>query len=452
MLQTIVNAFKVADLRKKMLFTALIVLIFRIGSAIPVPFTNIGEAGIIADPNAGTFMNYLSMMTGDAFNYGTIFAMSITPYINSSIIMQLLAVAIPALERLQKEGEEGRKKIASITRFVTIALGLLQSTAYFFYLRSQGYIVKDASGANFTGFAAVFQALVIILTFTAGTALIMWLGERINEKGIGNGISIILFAGIVSRIPTLLATLFGKEAGGYFWRGGPYYVLAPVVAIILVLMIAFIVWMDNAERRIPVQYAKRVVGRKMYGGQSTHIPIKVNMSGVMPVIFASSILSLPPTIEMFVSSKIKEGGFWEGFFKIFSAEHWVYSIIYFVMIIAFAYFYASIQYNPIEMSKNIRDNGGSIPGIRPGEPTSRYIGKILNRITLLGALLLRVVALFPIIFSQVTTFFLGMWQEGASMNVSLGGTSIIILVGVALETVKQHESQMMMRHYKGFLD
>ena len=264
MLQTIVNAWKIADLRKKMIFTALIVLIFRIGSAIPVPFTNIGAEGIIADPNAGTFMNYLSMMTGDAFNYGTIFAMSITPYINSSIIMQLLAVAIPALERLQKEGEEGRKKIASITRFVTIALGILQSTAYYFYLRSQGYIVKDASGANFTGFAAVFQALVIILCFTAGTALIMWLGERINEKGIGNGISIILFAGIVSRIPTLFATLFGKDAGGYFWRGGPYYFLSPLVAIILILMIAFIVWMDNAERRIPVQYAKRVDGRKMY--------------------------------------------------------------------------------------------------------------------------------------------------------------------------------------------
>ncbi len=447
MLQTIVNAWKIADLRKKMIFTALIVLVFRVGSAIPVPFTNIGEAGIIADPNAGTFMNYLAMMTGDAFTYGTIFAMSITPYINSSIIMQLLAVAIPALERLQKEGEEGRKKIASITRFVTIALGVLQSTAYYFYLRSQGYLVESASGK---GFAAVFAAFVIILCFTAGTALIMWLGERINEKGIGNGISIILFAGIVSRIPTLIATLFGST--GYFSHGGPYYFLSPLVAIILILMIAFIVWMDNAERRIPVQYAKRVVGRKMYGGQSTHIPIKVNMSGVMPVIFASSILSLPPTIQMFVSSKLSEDSGWNTFFKIFTAEHWAYGIIYFVFIIAFAYFYASIQYNPIEMSKNIRDNGGSIPGIRPGEPTSRYIGKVINRMTLLGALLLSVVALFPILFSQVTTFFLNMWQEGASMNVSLGGTSIIILVGVALETVKQLESQMMMRHYKGFLD
>ena len=454
MLQTIINAFKIAELRKKMLFTALIILIFRIGSAIPVPFTNIGAAGILANTDGATFMNYLTMMTGDAFNYGTIFAMSITPYINSSIIMQLLAVAIPALERLQKEGEEGRKKIASITRVVTIALGLLQSTAYYFYLRSGGttaktFLVTDpATGANYTGFAGVFQALVIILCFTAGTALIMWLGEQINEKGIGNGISMILFAGIVSRIPTLITQIIS-----YMQQGGPYYALSPIVLVILVAMIAFIVWMDNAERRVPVQYAKRVVGRKMYGGQSTHIPIKVNMSGVMPVIFASSILSLPPTIEMFVGSKIKADSFWDKFFGIFAQTHWAYAIIYFVFIIGFAYFYASIQYNPIEMSKNIRDNGGSIPGIRPGEPTSRYIGKILHRITLLGALLLSVVALFPIVFSQITSFCLDkFWQAGASMNISLGGTSIIILVGVALETVKQLESQMMMRHYKGFLD
>lgn len=445
MLKTFINAWKIADLRKKMLYTALIVLIFRIGSAIPVPFTNIGEFGIIADPNAGTFMNYLSMMTGDAFNYGTIFAMSITPYINSSIIMQLLAVAIPALERLQKEGEEGRKKIASITRFVTVALGLLQSTAYYFYLRSQNKLVTDIAGNNFTGFAAVFQAIVIIACFTAGTALIMWLGEQINDKGIGNGVSIILFAGIVSRIPTLITSLYGPK-NGYIARGGAFIPLSIFVGLLLIAMIAFIVWMDNAERRVPVQYAKRVVGRKMYGGQNTHIPIKVNMSGVMPVIFASSILSLFPTIQMFISADKIKGTFWEKFFNLFTASHWAYGIIYFVLIIAFAYFYSSIQYNPIEMSKNIRDNGGSIPGIRPGEPTARYIGKIINRITLLGALLLSVVALVPILFSQITTLF------NRPMNVSLGGTSIIILVGVALETVKQLESQMMMRHYRGFLD
>ena len=399
MLQTIINAWKIADLRKKILFTALIIFIFRLGAAIPVPFTNIAEGGILQGAAEGTFMSYLSMMTGDAFAYGTIFAMSITPYINASIIMQLLAVAIPPLERLSKEGEEGRKKIAAITRFVTVGLGLMQSTAYYFYLRNQNYLMTDDSGAKFTGFAAVFQALLIILCLTAGTAFIMWLGEQINSKGIGNGISMILFAGIVSRIPSMV-----MQVVYYFQRGGAYYVLAPIVGVMALLMIAFIVWMDNAERRIPVQYAKRVVGRKMYGGQSTHIPMKVNMSGVMPVIFASSILSLPPTIQMFVD--IKEGGFWEGFFGIFQATHPVYVVIYFVMIIFFAYFYAQIQYNPIEMANNIRKNSGAIPGIRPGKPTSDYIAKILSRLTLMGALLLSVVALFPTVFSQVATFFL----------------------------------------------
>lgn len=444
MFKTFVNAWKIPELRKKILFTAFILLIFRIGAAIPVPFINVGAEGIFSGSEMqGTFMEYLTMMTGDAFNYGTIFAMSITPYINSSIIMQLLTVAIPALERLSKDGEEGRKKIASITRFVTIALGILQSTAYYFYLRGNGYLMKNADGAAFTGFAAVFQALVIIICFTAGTALIMWLGEQINSNGIGNGVSLILFAGIVSRIPSIGAQLFSSD-GGYFSFGGAWAVLAVSVVIIYLLMIAYIVWMDNAERRIPVQYAKRVVGRKMYGGQNTHIPIKVNMSGVMPIIFASSILSLPPTINLFVNAK--EGTGLATFFGLFTSAHWAYGIMYFVLIIFFAYFYASIQYNPIEMANNIRKNSGAIPGIRPGKPTSDYIKKILSRITLLGALLLSVVALFPIIFQQVTK------AAHHEMAISLGGTSIIILVGVALETVKQLESQMMMRHYKGFLD
>ncbi len=444
MFKTFVNAWKIPELRKKILFTAFILLIFRIGAAIPVPFINVGAEGIFSGSQMqGTFMEYLTMMTGDAFNYGTIFAMSITPYINSSIIMQLLTVAIPALERLSKDGEEGRKKIASITRFVTIALGVLQSTAYYFYLRGNGYLMGLEDGAVFKGFDAVFQALVIIICFTAGTALIMWLGEQINSNGIGNGISLILFAGIVSRIPSIGAQLFSSD-GGYFSFGGAYAVLAVSVVIVYLLMIAYIVWMDNAERRIPVQYAKRVVGRKMYGGQNTHIPIKVNMSGVMPIIFASSILSLPPTINLFVNAK--EGSGLATFFGLFTSAHWAYAIMYFVLIIFFAYFYASIQYNPIEMANNIRKNSGAIPGIRPGKPTSDYIKKILSRITLLGALLLSVVALFPIIFQQVTK------AAHHEMAISLGGTSIIILVGVALETVKQLESQMMMRHYKGFLD
>ena len=445
MLKTIANAWKIPDLRKKILFTALILLIFRIGAAIPVPFVNAGQDGIFNDSvMSGTFMEYLNMMTGNAFNYGTIFAMSITPYINSSIIIQLLTVAIPALERLAKDGEEGRKKIATITRYCTVALGLLQSTAYYFYLRGNGFLLKDADGAVFTGFAAVFQALVIILCLTAGTALIMWLGEQINEKGIGNGISLILFAGIVARVPTIFAQLFSAD-GGYFSYGGAYAVLSVAVVICLLLMIAYIVWMDNSERRIPVQYAKRVVGRKMYGGQSTHIPMKVNMSGVMPVIFASSILSLPPTINLFIG--VEETSNWyKYFFGLFQSDSWVYAIMYFLLIIFFAYFYASIQYNPIEMANNIRKNSGAIPGIRPGKPTSDYIQKILSRITLLGALLLSVVALFPVLFQLITT------ACKVPMQVSLGGTSIIILVGVALETVKQLESQMMMRHYKGFLD
>ena len=438
MFQTFINAWKIADLRKKLLYTALIVLIFRIGSALPVPFVNITE-GLITDANANNFMTYLSMMTGDAFNYGTLFAMSITPYINASIIIQLLTVAIPPLEKLAKEGEEGRKKISSITRYTAIGLAAMQSTAYYFYIRAQGYLTVAEDGTKFTGFFAVLQALVIILCYTAGAALLMWLGEQVNDKGIGNGISIILFAGIVSRMPTTLYSLYQ-----YMDKGGAYFVLIPIAFIIMILMIAYIVWMDNAERRIPVQYAKRVVGRKMYGGQNTHIPIKVNMCGVLPVIFASSILSLPPTIEMFVT--VKEGGFWEGFFSIFQQDHWAYALMYFVLIIFFAYFYAAIQYNPIEMANNIRRNSGAIPGIRPGKPTSDYITKILSRITLLGALLISVVALFPILFSQVTALF------DKQVNLSLGGTSVIIMVGVALETVKQLESQMMMRHYKGFLD
>ena len=440
MISTFINAWKVADLRKKIIFTALIVLIFRIGAAIPLPFTNITES-IVSDTDE-TFFGYLAMMTGEAFSMGTIFALSITPYINSSIIIQLLSVAIPALERLSKEGEEGRKKIATITRYTTIALALLQSTAYFIYLRAQGYVIPDPDTQQaFTGFPGVLQGITVVLCLTAGSTFVMWLGEQINDKGIGNGISIILFAGIVARFPSTIRILYE-----YFEYGEAYYALVPIVVICLLAMIAFIVWMDNAERRIPVQYAKRVVGRKMYGGQSTHIPIKVNMSGVLPVIFASSILSVVPTVQMlfFNDGETSEG--LEKFFGIFATDHWAYAIMYFFLILFFAYFYASIQYNPVEMANNIRKNSGMIPGLRPGKPTSDYIKKILGRMTLLGALLLSVVALFPNIITLFTNLI------GSPLTLSLGGTSLIIVVGVALETVKQLESQMMMRHYKGFLD
>ena len=441
MFQTFINAWKIVDLRKKLLFTALIIFIYRIGSALPVPFVDIASNGLFGEEAAGTFLTYLSMMTGNAFNYGTLFALSITPYINASIIIQLLAVAIPALQKLSKEGEEGRKKMNKITRYSAIALGLLQSIAYYFFIKSQGFLVGDANGKAFTGFSAVLQAVVVILCYTAGTALVMWLGERINEKGIGNGISMILFAGIVARMPTTIYNLYQ-----YFDRGGAYFVLVPIAAAALIGMIFFIVWMDNAERRIPVQYAKRVVGRKMYGGQSTHMPIKVNMCGVLPVIFASSILSILPTIAMFAPGE--EGGFWNKLTTVWLGQtHPFYGTIYFIFIIFFAYFYAAIQYNPIEMADNLRKNSGSIPGIRPGKPTVSYITNILNRMTLIGALLLSVVAMFPIIYSQIA----GLFTE-YGMNLAVGGTSIIIMVGVALETEKQLESQMMMRHYKGFLD
>ncbi len=449
MIKTFINAWKVPDIRKKLLFTCFIILIFRLGSFIPVPFLNIATE--IDTGKGNTILTYLSLMTGSAFNYGTVFAMSITPYINASIIMQLLAVAIPALERLQKEGEEGRKKIASITRVVTVALGLLQSLAYFFYLRSSGYLLKNADGTAFTGFAAVFQAIVIILVLTAGTAVIMWLGEQITLKGIGNGISIILFAGIVSRFPTLIKQLFQ-----YLDTGRTVYkILVPVVCVFFLLMVAYIVFMDNAERRLPIQYAKRVVGRKQFGGQSTHMPIKVNMSGVLPVIFASSILSIPATVQMFISSDKYTGTFWEDFFNAFQSDSWWYAAMYFVGIIFFAYFYSTIQYNPIEMANNLRKNNGAIPGIRPGKPTSDYIFRVLSRLTLIGALMLSVVALAPLIYSLVCDMAIKPLTENGNdggMSISLGGTSIIIMCGVALETVRQLESQLMMRHYKGFLD
>lgn len=449
MIKTIINAFKIPEIRKKLLFTAFIILIFRIGSVIPVPFLNIVEEIEVGKGNS--ILTYLSLMTGSAFTYGTIFAMSITPYINASIIMQLLAVAIPALEKLQKEGEEGKKKITTITRFVTVGLGVLQSLAYFFFLRSSGYLMTDANGAAFTGFDAVFQAVVIIAVLTAGTAVIMWLGEQITIDGIGNGISIILFAGIVSRFPTLIRQLFQYLQTGRL----VYKILVPVVIVIFFFMIAYIVLLDNAERRLPIQYAKRVVGRKMYGGQNTHMPIKINMSGVLPIIFASSILSLPGTVQMFLKNQPAEDSFWGKFFDAFQGDSWVYAVLYFLLIIFFAYFYSTIQYNPIEMANNLRKNNGAIPGIRPGRPTSDYIFRILSRLTLIGALMISVVALFPIVYSLICEAAIPPLQEGGEgggMSISLGGTSLIILVGVALETVRQLESQMMMRHYKGFLD
>jgi len=412
----------------------MIIIVFRIGSVIPVPFLDMSAlATAMNGMNEGnTMLAYLNTLSGGAFANATLFAMGVTPYINSSIIMQLLTVAIPPLERMAKEGEAGRRKIGTITRYVTVGLGLVQGGAYWYYLHKSGVTVYTE------GFSLVFSAIVIILVFTAGTALMMWLGEQINTNGIGNGISILLFAGIVAQLPYTLSML------GQFWKlagegSTQFYFLVPLWIVIFVAIVWVITFMQDSERRIPIQYAKRVVGRKMYGGQSSHLPIKVALGGVLPIIFASSILSIPGTINLF--AKVKDG-FWGAFFNAFDTSGWLYNVLYFILIIMFAYFYTTIQYNPIEMANNLKSNNGTIPGIRPGAPTADYIRNILSRITLIGALFLAVIALVPSIYGSAT----GMGR------MAIGGTSIIILVGVALETVKQLESQMMMRHYKGFLD
>lgn len=434
MLKTIRNAWSIPDLRKKLLFTLMIIIVFRIGSVIPVPFLDMSAlATAMNGMNKGnTMLAYLNTLSGGAFANATLFAMGVTPYINSSIIMQLLTVAIPPLERMAKEGEAGRRKIGTITRYVTVGLGLVQGFAYWFYLHRSGVTVYTE------GFSLWFSAIVIILVFTAGTALMMWLGEQINTNGIGNGISILLFAGIVAQLPYTLSML------GQFWKlagegSTQFYFLVPLWIVIFVAIVWVITFMQDSERRIPIQYAKRVVGRKMYGGQSSHLPIKVALGGVLPIIFASSILSIPGTINLFANVK---DGFWGAFFNAFDTSGWLYNVLYFILIIMFAYFYTTIQYNPIEMANNLKSNNGTIPGIRPGAPTADYIRNILSRITLIGALFLAVIALVPSIYGSAT----GMGR------MAIGGTSIIILVGVALETVKQLESQMMMRHYKGFLD
>ena len=429
MFQTLKNAWAMPELRKKILYTLFIILIFRFGSCIPVPFIDTQMLARYFEQAStnGSMLGYLDMFSGGGLSRATIFAMSITPYINASIILQLLTVAIPALERMVKDGgEEGRKKIASWTRYVGVLLGLLQGLSYYALLRNQGFLSDKG----------VLAAVTIVMTFTAGTALIMWMGEHITQKGIGNGISIILFAGIVSRGPSLMRTL-----GNLFQTGTSGIVSAILMIIIGIFIVVFIVFMSNAERRIPVQYAKRVVGRKMYGGQSTHLPIKVNASGVMPIIFASSILALPQTVSMFWQPEAGTVG--AHILNLFSQRSVVYIVLYALLILAFAYFYASIQFNPIEIANNLKKNGGFIPGFRPGKPTSDFITKALGKVTFVGALFLAVVALLPLIVGAVNS---------SLRNVALGGTSVIIVVGVALDTVKQMEAQMLMRHHKGFLE
>ena len=428
MLQTLRNAWKLEDVRRKILFTLLIILLYRLGNSIPVPYVNVVALQQYFTYMQNTVLGLLDVMSGGAFSNATIFALSIQPYINASIIIQLLCIAIPALERLSKdEGEEGKKKIASITRYSTVAIGLLQGFAYYMLIKNNNILVSDAVGN-------VWTAIVIILTFTSGSALIMWLGEQITEHGIGNGISMILFASIISRFPSsIVSTVRNCITGNLQWWVAVLMYLGALAIIVL------IVYVNDAERRIPVQYAKRVVGRKMYGGQSTHLPMKVNMSGVMPIIFAQSIASLPATIAAFSG---KGSDSW--FMKAFDTSSITYAIIYFLLIIFFAYFYSTIQFNPIEVANNLKKNGGYIPGFRPGKPTSEFIQRVLNKVTLFGAIYLGIIAVVPILVSH--------FSSSASLTgLSLGGTSIIIVVGVALETVRTLEGELLMRNYKGFL-
>ena len=428
MLQTLRNAWKIEELRKKILFTLLIILLYRLGNAIPVPYVNVAALQTYFNSLQNTVLGLLNVMSGGAFSHATIFALSIQPYINASIIIQLLCIAIPALERMSKdEGEEGKKKIASITRYSTVAIGLLQGFGFYMLIKNYGLLEAEAVDN-------VWAAVVIVLTFTSGSALIMWLGEQITEFGIGNGISMILFASIVSRFPTTIITTITN-----IMRGTLQWWVALLMFLGALAIIVLIVFVNDAERRIPVQYAKRVVGRKMYGGQSTHLPMKVNMSGVMPIIFAQSIASVPATIAAFTGKTDGWVNTW------FGTNSIPYAIVYLLLIIFFAYFYSTIQFNPIEVANNLKKNGGYIPGFRPGKPTSEFIQKVLNKITLFGAIYLGIIAVVPILIAHFS-------NAAALTGISLGGTSIIIVVGVALETIRALEAQLLMRNYKGFLD
>ena len=424
MLETLKNAWKIPELRKKIIFTLFILLIYRVGNVIPVPYIDTAMLTNYFDSVlSSTILGLYNAMSGSAFSRATVFALSIQPYINASIIIQLLTIAIPALERMAKEeGEEGQKKIARITRYTTVGLGLLMGWAYY-----QMLVNYASSGFSIITQQGFLPGLVIVLTFTAGSAFVMWLGEQITEFGIGNGISMILFANIISGIPAMIANLVTMV----WWQ-------IIIVLIGMAALVLFIIFINDAERRIPIQYAKRVVGRKIYGGQNTNLPIKVSMSGVMPIIFAQSICSLPATICAFTGST---SGWW--YEHVWSSTSWFYAVIYFLMIFFFSWFYSTIQYDPVEISNNLKKNGGFIPGFRPGRPTADFIQKVINKIVVFGAMYLGVVALLPIVAGNL--------MNGVR-NLAIGGTSVIIVVGVALETVKALEAQMLMRHYKGFLD
>ena len=468
MLQTIKNAWKVPDIRKKIIFVLVVLLLYRLGTVIPVPFVDHSAlSGATALTSVGGIFTYLDLLSGGALSQGTLFALGVSPYINASIIMQLLCVAIPALERMAQEGEEGKKKINGITRYVTIALAIVTALGYYFILKD-GYLVDEATSGNL----AWFYGIVIVAAFCAGAALVMWLAEKINENGLGNGISLILFANIISSLPTMvykLVNLFmiSSDVGAYIWSA----VVTLVVLVGLVALTVFIVFVTGSERRIPIQYAKRTVGRKMYGGQSSNLPIKLNMSGVMPIIFASSICSLIPTIMMFCKVKTvaaagSKANFWNYLYDFCNTDSWFYAVMLFILIIAFSYFYITISFNPVEVSNNLKKNGGMIPGIRQGKPTADFISRVLSKITFAGALFLGIVALLPIIlkacfFVPAITSILDSYYVSTVLSsyvayyaqaFTFGGTSILIVVGVVQETARELESQLAMRSYKGFLN
>ena len=426
MIQTLKNAWGIPELRKKLLFTMLILLLYRVGNVIPVPYIDVATLSDYFESTLSTtILGLYNAMSGSAFSQATVFALGIQPYINASIIIQLLTIAIPALERLAKEGgEEGKQKIARITRYTTVALGLLLGWAYYMMLNNY-----SASGFSIITKEGFLPALVIVLAFAAGSSVVMWLGEQITEHGIGNGISMILFANIISGMPAGLNTLLSM---GWF---------AILVVVVMIVLVLFIIFINDAERRIPIQYAKRVVGRKIYGGQNTNLPIKVSMSGVMPVIFAQSICTVPATICAFMGINANSGSWW--YDNLWSSESVAFVIMYGLMIFFFSWFYSTIQYDPVEIANNLKKNGGFIPGFRPGKPTADFIQKVINKILIFGAVYLAIVALLPIVA--------GILAPGVK-SLAIGGTSVIIVVGVALETVKALEAQMLMRHYKGFLD
>ena len=431
MIQTIRKAWGVPELRKKIVFTLMILLVYRIGNAIPVPYVNTDVLSAYLQSMGTTILGLYDVMSGGAFSMATVFAMGIQPYINSSIIIQLLTVAIPALERMSREGgEEGKRKIKAITRYATVAIAVLQALGYYFLMRNNttaGFAILTDTG--------VWAALVIMVSFVAGSSFLMWLGEQCNEFGVGNGISMILFAGIISRVPAMVSSLYSSIVSGTM-----HWAWTILIVVGILLLVVLIVFVSDAERRIPVQYAKRQVGRRMYGGQSSSLPMKVNMSGVLPIIFAQSIASLPATIAAFLPAPA-EGTFWYALLQAIDTQSVLYMIVYFLMIIGFSYFYATIQFNPIEIANNLKRNGGFIPGFRPGKPTSDFIAKVLSKITLFGAIYLGIVAIVPLLADKFLP-----------ITVGIGGTSVIIVVGVALETVNALESQMLMRQYKGFLE